>query len=307
MNKLKKSLSLCLTIALIFSFMAIEVSADEGTEQEAVTKVVTDDVDDDMSEVEVCEISTNASILITLDADYLVTVGETMEVLEVEAFTQESVDLITTLFTDAEGIYDVSTSSLEELIQLLIDQVVVLEGEESPELELMVSAEAEALLISLEETLEATFEIEVETELEEPACEADDQPEFIQTRFKMAEALGINPGRMNLLEKYIESLDLEDGASITLEDLEALTELSVKDIMKGTKANKKSRKFEDKEVLTITTDDDSDEEIADETEEVDEEDASDKKKKDSKKDQSSKSKKDGAKGNSGKSKGKNKK
>lgn len=310
MNKLKKIVSLCLTIMLVFSFMAMEVSADEGEEQELEMEVVVDEADDLSEEVQ-CEISTNASILITLDADYLVTVGLAMEVLEVEGFTQESVDLLTTMFTDSEGIYDVTTSSLEELIQLLMEQVILVEGEDSPELELMVSAEDEALLSKLEEALEATFDVEVESELEDPSCDEDAQPESILTRFKMAEALGINPGRMHLLEKYIDSLDLEEGESFTLEELEALTELSVKDIMQGTKANKKSRKFEDKEASLIITEDESEEEEATEeadvTEEADDEDTSDEKVKESKKSQSAKSAKEGAKGNSGKSKGKNKK
>lgn len=243
MNPPKKLFALFTIVTLLFSFFTLTANAEEDNVTETPEEVITVEADAGQESEAPCEVSTNASILIKLDAEYLITVGEFGEVLAVDPMDMVASARIYDLTGDQNAPYDFTLSSLIEAIQTSMNKTdQVSDGEiEVPELEITVTTDNEVLLTSLGGILSA-FDAELELELEEPECEGDLPPLLIQERFTMASNLGITPGRMRLLEKYIASLDLEEGAGLTLEELLALKERSVKDLMAETNARKKATK-----------------------------------------------------------------
>ncbi len=248
-NKLFTLLVMIMMLTSMFTLMANAEETEATTETDTTASETTDaDVDE-----ETCEVSTNASIVISLDSDYLLTVGEEQEVLSLEGLSQESLDILSTVLDSEGNVYDFTTLTVTEIIDILVAASPVDTDEdgnaEETELSLTVLTDNEALLNAVGEILSTTYvDAEVELELEE-LCD-EEQPAWIVERFANAEYYGITPGKMHLIEKYIDSLDLPEGTELTEEEIAALAESKVKDIIKGTKANKNAHKLD--------TDDNSD-------------------------------------------------
>lgn len=235
MNKLKPfffSVLLLSTLFLLFSIttfamedVVVENPSDEIPTEEVANESQSEDVAEEEITTEntieevVVEQPLTATVTVNIGNEYIFTVNEDGTVASIEATTEEASSVLDTLVLDE--------LTLQESINTLLTTV---ENEEI-ETSIYILTQDETLLTSLDETLRTEFGEVVESVLEEDEEIVEESPELIEERFKLAEELGITPGKMNLLQKLATSSESEI-------DYSEWATKPVKDIMKTIKENR---------------------------------------------------------------------
>jgi hypothetical protein len=173
-------------------------------------------------------------------------------VLSVKAVKEEGKEIVVDL--------DVENKGIEKAVQKTIDKLIeagYLTSDENAGVIISISNSDEEKAEKLSDELEGDTQEYIDSKGEKAEVEAE---AVGKTRVEQAKLLGVTPGKLNLVEKLVKSTDNPD--EITEDQFKDMLEMSVKDINKTIKENRKELKNEtiketDEDATAVEEDEDN--------------------------------------------------